>query len=73
MRRAKHAAMLLTMAAGLGWSGPAADARASRSQPAATPIRTLEMHAAPARVVAKRVDENVFNGDGEWRYIATRR
>lgn len=68
VRRAKQAAMLLTMAIGLGWSGPAADAQASRPELATAMMSTLDAPEAP--VVAANTTS--FD-DGEWRYIPARR
>ena len=69
MRRAKHAAMLLTMATALGWSGPAADARASRLD------RTLAIAQAVTEApVAPTLERS--NGplaESDWRYVSARR
>ncbi|MCR9163901.1 MAG: hypothetical protein ACE37F_22380 [Nannocystaceae bacterium] len=70
MRRAKQAAMLLTMAIGLGWSGPATDAQASRSglELAAASLPSLD-EAAPIEVAVN----DAAAANGEWRYISARR
>ena len=70
VRRAKQAAMLLTMAIGLGWSGPAADAQASRSElELATAMAPTATAAATPIVDAETVPFDA----GEWRYIPARR
>lgn len=70
VRRAKQAAMLLTMAIGLGWSGPAADAQASRAE--------LEVVTAMSASVDAEVSPVVEPGgvpfdDAQWRYVSARR
>lgn len=70
VRRAKQAAMLLTMAIGLGWSGPAAHAQASRAELEGATAMAPSVDVRAASVIA---DDTVPFDDGEWRYIPARR
>lgn len=68
VRRAKQVAMLLTMAMGLGWSGPATDARASHPELATAMMPALDLPETPLAAASTAS----FDG-GEWRYTPARR
>lgn len=61
--------MLLTMATALGWSGPSADARASRPDPALAMAQVFTK--APAAPSFERSNGPIAESD--WRYVSARR
>ncbi|MEM6291774.1 MAG: hypothetical protein AAGA54_10930 [Myxococcota bacterium] len=70
MRRTKHAAILLAMAAVMGWSGGSTDAQASRTADIA---RTASPVPAVRQASVETARTQGPQSESEWRFVAVRR